>query len=221
MKTSKLTLGMIGVALAGLILTAAPAEARVRHRSRPAAGQDYTQGGFQLYGGFGGQGYQIEDNDYNFLNERSSDGMFFLGAAVGLGSNVSLFLEGAGSEHATDIGDVSFGYAHLGLKFAPNADRRRSWQPYGKISAGGMFLFEEDSYDHAWHHRDHNGYTGPSVALAIGVDKFLSRHAALYGEVGMMMGRFDTQVVNGRDYDLADDIGVTSARLQIGLRLRL
>jgi hypothetical protein len=221
MNKTRTALITICVLIVGSLLTAASSDARVRHRARPRANQEYTQSGFQLYAGFGGQGYEIEDNDYAFPDERSSEGMFFLGAAVGLGINLSLFLEGAGSQHETDIAEVSFGYTHIGLKFAPNACRGRSWQPYGKISAGAMFLLEGDPCGHGWYHDDNNGYIGPSFALGIGVDKFLSRHAALYGEVGMMMGRFDTRVVNGHDHELADDIGVTSARLQFGVRLKL
>lgn len=207
----------------GVLAIGTPTEAKIRHRrpSREPVRESFNQGGFQLYAGLGGQGYQIEDSDYEFLDDRGSEGMFFLGAAVGLGDEVSLFVEGAGSQHQTDIGDVTFGYTHVGLKVAPSASSGRSWQPYGKISAGAMFLLEDNQSHDSWHHHDRDGYSGPSVALTIGVDKFLSRHAALYGELGAMMGRLDTRVIDGRDRNLADNIGVTSARLQFGIRVRL
>jgi hypothetical protein len=223
MKTTKTTLLMICAVTTASLVAAAPIEARVhRHRApyRPSQ-EEYTQRGLQFYAGFGGQGYEIEDDDYQYLDEHSSDGMFFLGAAVGLGRNVSLYLEGAGSEHETDIGDLAFGYTHIGLKYAPGAGRGRSWQPYGKVSAGAMFLLEEDAHGGCGCRDDDNGYIGPSFALGVGIDKFVSRHVALYGEVGMLMGRFNTRIVDGHDHELADEIGVSSARLQLGIRLRL
>ena len=223
MKTIRTVVVAMGAGVALSWLTATSVEARIHdHRSRRHVERNrYTQEGFQIYAGFGGQGYQTEDNDYEFLDDRGSEGMFFLGAAVGLGDEVSLFLEGAGSHHETGIGDVTFGYTHLGLKIAPATGLDRSWQPYGKISGGAMFLLEGERHHGGWNHDDNAGYVGPSFALGIGVDKFLNRHVALYGEVGMMMGRLDTRVVDGHDYDLGDDIGVTSARLQFGIRLRL
>ncbi len=211
------------LAALGALAISTPSEARIRNRrpSREPARESFNQRGFQLYAGLGGQGYEIEDNDYAFLDDRGSEGMFFLGAAIGLSKDVSLFLEGAGSQHQTDIGDVVFGYTHIGLKVAPTAGNGRSWQPYGKISAGGMFLLEDDHPNDSWHHHDRNGYTGPSVALTVGIDKFLSRHAALYGELGAMMGRLETRIIDGQDHDLAHNVGVTSARLQFGIRVRL
>jgi hypothetical protein len=223
MKTIRTAVIAMGAGIVLSLLTTTSIEARIRdHRSRRHIERNhYTQAGLQLYAGFGGQGYQIEDNDYAFLDDRGSEGMFFLGAAVGLGDEVSLFLEGAGSHHETGIGDISFGYTHLGLKVAPATGLDRSWQPYGKISGGAMFLLEGDRHHGRWTDDDNDGYVGPSFALGIGVDKFLSRNLALYGEVGMMMGRLDTRVVDGHDYDLADNIGMTSAKLQFGIRLRL
>ena len=117
MRTIRAGVITICAALLELSLLAASAEARVRrHRAPRNIEQDnFTQRGFRLYAGLGGQGYQIEDNDYSYLDDRGSEGMFFLGAAVRLGDEVSLFLEGAGSHHETGIGNCSFGYTHLGL----------------------------------------------------------------------------------------------------------
>jgi hypothetical protein len=211
------------LAVAGVLVSSQLADARVRGRRqvRRVERENYTQAGFQLYAGFGAQGYEIVDDDYEQLDDQGSEGMLFLGAAVGVSDQVAIFLEGAGSEHETDMGDVTFGYTHIGLKFAPNAGRGRSWQPYGKISVGAMFLFEEDHSHIGWYHHDDDGYAGPSATLAIGIDKFLNRHAAIYGEVGMMMGRFDSRIVDGHDHELADKFGATSAKLQLGIRFRL
>jgi hypothetical protein len=213
----------IGLAvLFALLLTAAPSEARVRHRDFKNANRDYTQQGFQLYFGFGGQGYEIEDSDYSFLDESESDGLFFIGAALGVDRGTSLYFEASGSEHSTELGNMAFGYAHVGVKYAPNTGYRHRWQPYGKASFGGVYLVEDDNSRHL-HYNDHddNGYFGPSIGFGAGTDYFLSHRTAIFGEVGLLYGKFDQIVVDGDDYDLADDAGITSGRVLFGIRFRL
>jgi hypothetical protein len=209
-------------ALLAILLTAVPSEARVHHHERRDQSRDYTQQGFQLYFGFGGQGYEIEDNDYSFLDESESDGMFFIGAALGVDRGVSLYLEASGSEHCTELGDMTFGYAHVGVKYAPSAGNRQRWQPYGKASFGGVYLVEDDDSHHL-HYNDHddNGYFGPSIGFGAGTDYFISRRTAIFGEVGLLFGRFDQIVIDGNEHELADDVGITSGRVSFGIRFRL
>jgi len=210
----------IGLAAIGaVLLAAAPSEARVRQRDLSDPDRDYTQRGFQLYFGFGGQGYEISDNEYSFLDETKSDGMFFAGAALGVDRGVSLYFEATGSEHTTDLGDMTFGYAHVGVKYAPNTGYRHRWQPYGKASFGGIYLVEDNNRH--LRHDDEDGYFGPSIGLGAGTDVFISRRTALFGEVGLLYGKFDHIVVDGDDRELLDDIGITSGRLQFGIRFRL
>jgi hypothetical protein len=205
-----------------VLVAAAPSDAHVKRRRLKDPGRDYTQGGFQLYFGFGGQGYEIEDNDYSFLDEFDSEGLFFVGAAVGLDRGLALYFEGSGSEHDTPVGDMTFGYAHVGLKYAPNTGRRHRWQPYGKASVGAVFLFEDDDRHYLRRYdRDDDGYFGPSIGLAAGVDRFISRRTALFAEVGLLFGELDHVVVDGEDVELADDVGVSSGRLLFGIRFRL
>ena len=52
-------------------------------------------------------------------------------------------------------------------------------------------------------------------------DWFISRRTALFGEVGLLFGKFDRIAIDGDDYDLADDIGVSSGRVLFGIRFRL
>jgi len=211
----------IGLAAIGAILfAAAPSEARIRHRDLNDPDRDYTQRGFQLYFGFGGQGYEISDNEYSFLDETNSDGMFFAGAALGVDRGVSLYFEATGSEHTTELGDMTFGYAHVGIKYAPNTGYRHRWQPYGKASFGGIYLVEDHSH-HRLHNDDEDGYFGPSIGLGAGTDYFLSRRTALFGEVGVLYGKFDHMVVDGNDRELLNDAGITSGWVQFGIRFRL
>lgn len=225
MKMKRQTLLVIGVAAVGALLMTTTCEARIRYRGRYSDryrdNTEYTQSGLQLYAGFGGQGYEIEDRDYNYLDPHSSEGMLFLGAAVGLSRSVALYIEGSGSQHETDMGDYTFGYTHVGLKYAPNSNRRSSWQPYGKVSVGAIYLLQDHWHERGWNHDDNNGYVGPSFAFGLGVDKFVNRHVAFYGEAGMLMGKFDRRTGDGYDYELGNDIGVASARLQFGIRVRL
>ncbi|GAB4329342.1 MAG: hypothetical protein Kow0074_25840 [Candidatus Zixiibacteriota bacterium] len=222
MTTSTHKWAVVLVGLSVILMTASSADARVKYRERHHRGIDYTQRGFQLYAGFGGQGYEIQNRNYDFLREHESDGMFFLGAAVGLDRNLALYLEGSGSEHDTPIGPVDFGYLHLGLKYAFQTGYAHPWQPYGKLSAGAMYLHERYFDRYAAHYdEDDNGYVGPSLGLGFGVDRFISRRAAIFGEIGFLFGRFDQRIIDGHEYDLYDDVGVSSGRIQFGLRLRL
>ncbi len=222
MKSSTRRWGIGFIGLAVLLMIATSADARIRHRDLRDPGRDNTQRGFQLYAGFGGQGYEIKDRDYDFLRELDSDGMFFLGAAIGLDRDLALYLEGGASEHLTPIGPVDFGHVQLGLKYAFKTGYRNPWQPYGKASVGAIALNERytDRYS-PYYDDDDNGYVGPSFGLGFGIDRFISRRAAIFGEVGFLFGRFDHRVIDGREYDLYDDVGVSSGRLQFGLRLRL
>lgn len=198
------------------------ADARIRQRDLVDPHKDYTQRGFQLYAGFGAQGYEIEDADYSALDQLDDGGSFFFGAGLGLDRGVSLYFEGTGSEHPTAIGDVVFGTGMVGIKYAPNSGHRHMWQPYGKFALGGMFLFEDDSPYHVRNrHDDDNGYVGPAVGIALGIDHFIGRRTAIFGEVGLTSGQLDTRVIDDEEFELADDIDVTSGRVQFGLRFRL
>jgi len=208
--------------LALVVLVATSAEARVHRRQLDDPHKDYTQRGIQLYAGFGGQGYRIEDHNFDYLEERESNGSFFFGMGVGLDRGVSMFIEGTGSDHETDFGDVTFGTAMVGIKYTPNSGYRYMTQPYGKIAVGGMYLDQGDSpYAIRDRHDDHNGYIGPAVGIALGVDHFIGRRTALFGEVGLTTGQFDQRVIDGHQHELDDAIAVTSAHIQFGLRFRL
>jgi len=199
------------------------ADARMRRRDLKDPGSDYTQRGLQIYAGFGGQEYNIEEREYDFLEDfDDDDNVFFLGGAIGLDRGLALFLEVAGSEHDAEIGKVAFGYANIGIKYAFVTGYRHMWQPYAKASLGGVFLWEDEDrrldYDCD---DDDNGYMGPAIGFGMGVDRFIGRRTALFAEVGMMFGQFDHVVIDGKKYDLADEIGVTSGRFLVGLRIRL
>jgi hypothetical protein len=215
--------GWIAAAVVGLaILGTGSAEARVRYRDLKDPHKDYTQRGIQVYLAFGGQSYTIEDDDYEFLDEFESNGSFMFGISLGLDRGLSVYFEGDGSEHETPQGTMTFGYGHFGIKYAPNSGYRHRWQPYGKFSFGGAFLWEDETpYAIRHRHDDDNGYLGPSVAFALGVDRFIGRRTALFLEVGMLSGQLDTRVIDDRESDLADDIALTSGRVLFGLRFRL
>lgn len=66
-----------------------------------------------------------------------------------------------------------------------------------------------------------NSYVGPTVGIALGIDHFIGRRTAIFGEVGMTSGQLDTRIINDEEFELADDTDVTSGRVQFGLRLRL
>ncbi len=208
--------------LALVALVASSTEARVRRSQLSDPHNDYTQRGIQLYAGFGGQGYRIEDHNYDYLDERESNGSFFFGMGIGLDRGVSLFLEGTGSDHETDFGNVTFGTAMLGIKYAPNSGHRYMTQPYGKVSLGGIFLDQGESpYAIRHRHDDNNGYMGPAFGIALGIDHFIGRRTAIFGEAGLTTGQFDTRIIDGHEHELADEIAVTSAHIQFGLRFRL
>jgi hypothetical protein len=220
MKTVKAARYWGVVAVLAVLVAAVPSEARIKYKHLTDPRRDYTQRGFQLYLGFGGQGYEIRDRDYEFLDELDSDGMFFFGAALGVDRGTALYFEVTGSEHDTPLGHKVFGYGHVGVKYAPNTGYRHPWQPYGKASFGAVYLAEND-YDDCRCSDEDDGYVGPSIGLGLGIDRFISRRAALFAEVGVIIGRFEQQIIDGEDYDLADDIGLNSGRIQFGLRFRL
>lgn len=213
----------IAVAVAGFCLAmAATSDARIRKGELVDPHKDYTQRGFQLYAGFGAQGYEIEDADYSALDQLDDGGSFFFGAGLGLDRGVSLYFEGNASEHPTQLGDVVFGTGMVGLKYAPNSGHRHLWQPYGKFALGGMFLFEDESaYEIRDRHDNDTGYMGPAVGIAFGVDHFIGRRTAIFGELGLTSGQLDKRVINDEEFDLVDDIDVTSGQVQFGLRFRL
>lgn len=117
---------------------------------------------------------------------------------------------------------MTFGFGQIGLKYAPNSGYRHLWQPYGKLSFGGLYLFEDQSaYALRRHHDGDNGYVGHSVGMALGVDRFIGRRTALFAEAGLTTGALDTRVIDGHNSNLADDVAITSGRLQFGFRFRL
>jgi len=214
----------LAVALATLVLamTSASAEARIRCHDLEDPHKDYTQRGVQLYVGLGGQDYSIEDNDYKFLDEFDADGMFFFGVSLGLDRGVSLYFEGNASEHQTPSGDMTFGIGLIGIKYAPNSGPRHLWQPYGKFGLGGVYLWQDEScYELRRHHDEGNGYTGPAIGIAAGLDRFIGRRTAIFAEVGLTTGELETRVIKGKKHDLTDEIAITSGRVQFGLRFRL
>jgi hypothetical protein len=214
----------ISAAVAGLFLAMfATSDARVRRGSDAAPGRDgYSQRGVQLYAGFGGQNYEVDDNDYAGLDQLDDGGSFFLGVGIGLDPKLSLYFEGNASEHPTELGEVVFGTGMVGVKYTPNTGHRHTWQPYGKVALGGMFLFEDESpYRIHNHHHDDNGFVGPAASVALGIDHFIGRRTAIFGELGLAAGQLDTRVIDDYEYELRDDIDVTSSRIQFGLRFRL
>lgn len=211
----------VAFAAAGFCMAmVATADARIRKSELVDPERDYTQRGFQIYAGLGGQDYEVEDADYAALDQLDDAGAFFLGLGLGVSDNVSLYLEGNASEHPTLIGDQVFGTALVGIKYAPNSGHRNRWQPYGKFGLGGMALLEDDSHN-GHHHDDANGYIGPAASLALGVDHFIGRRTAIFGEIGVTSGQLDTRVIDDQEYELMDEIDVTSSRIQFGLRFRL
>ncbi|MEW5874129.1 MAG: hypothetical protein AB1752_02970 [Candidatus Zixiibacteriota bacterium] len=213
---------LISAAAMGALLLTQDADARMRPRHRDMSDpyRDYTQGGVSLYAAFGGQGYEIHDDDYADFEDYEDRGFFSLGLGIGLDRRTSLFVEGIGSEHDSPVGDLSFGHLHLGIKYAPNTGPDHKWQPYGKASVGASFLMEDDREYDGRHHGD-NGFMGPSFGLGLGIERFVSRRAALFGEAGMIWTEFNQAIIDGEDYDLLDDFNTTSGRLQFGLRFRL
>jgi hypothetical protein len=213
----------LAVAAASLTLAlAATSDARIRQRDLEDSHKDYTQRGVQIYAGFGAQEYEVEDIDYADLDQLDDGGAFFFGVGLGLDRGVSLYFEGTASEHPTLTGDVVFGTGMIGVKYAPNSGHRHLWQPYGKFALGGMFLFEDESpYKFRDRHDDDNGYMGPAVGIALGIDHFIGRRTAIFGEIGLTSGQLDTRVIDDEEFDLVDDIDVTSGRIQFGLRFRL
>ena len=200
------------------------ADARTRRRRVVRDyGNAYTQSGFQLYFGLGGQDYDIEGREYDMLEDIDDDEpVFFFGAAYGLDRNLALYLEFAGSEFDTRAGKMAFGYAHLGFKYAFATGPRHRWQPYAKASLGVVFLWEDDDRHYTWHHEDGDeGYFGPAIGFGMGLDRFISGRTALFAEVGVLFGEFDHIVVDGKEYDLIDEIGVSSGRVLFGLRFGL
>ncbi len=209
---------VIGLCLAMV----ATSEARIRRGEHEESRSGYTQRGLHIYAGLGSQGYEIEDADYDGLNQLDDGGAFSIGAGLGLSQKVSIYLEGTGSEHSTPSGDVVFGTGMLGIKYTPNTGHRHLWQPYGKFALGGIFLFEDESpYRVHDHYNDDYGYMGPAVGVAIGVDHYIGSRTALFGEFGVTSGQLDTRVINDHEFELYDDIDLTSARVQFGLRFRL
>jgi hypothetical protein len=205
-----------------LLAGAVDADARVRRRDLEDPRRDYTQRGLQIYGGIGGQSYHIDEDEFEHLEDLDDNRLGFIGTALGLDRGLALYLELAGSKHDTPIGGVVFGSVHIGMKYAFATGYRHLWQPYGKASIGGIFLWEDDE-----HHLcrgfddDDNGYVGPSVGFAAGLDRFIGRRTALFFEVGMVTGEFDHIIIDGKEYDLADNIAVTAGRFLFGLRVRL
>ena len=114
---------------AGVMALMGRADARMRCKDLKDPHKDFTQRGFQVYAGLGGQSYTIEDRDFQALDELKSRGMFFFGMGIGLDRAVSLFLEGNGSDHTASSGNYTFGMGLFGIKYAPNSGFRHLWQP--------------------------------------------------------------------------------------------
>jgi hypothetical protein len=215
--------GIAATVLAVVLMIAPDAGARIKFRNLEDKKRDYTQRGLQIYAGIGSQSYNIDEESHQYLEDLNDDrGLGFVGVAIGLDRGLALFLEGSGSEHHTAIGDVTFGNAHVGFKFAFATGHRHMWQPYAKASIGATFLME-DGRRRFSHHRDDddNGYFGPSLGFAAGLDRFIGRRTALFGEIALITGEFQQIVIDGKEHDLAHDIGVTSGKVQFGIRFRL
>jgi hypothetical protein len=196
----------------------ATSDARIRPRTALPTRSFDSEEGISLYFGLGTQDYEVMDTDYDGLDQLDDGGALLIGASAGVGPGASLFVEVAASEHPTTLGDHIYGTAMVGGKFAPNSRHGKQWQPYGKLSLGAMFLEESDSR----HHCDCDvSYAGPAIGLAFGLDKFVSPSVALFGEVGLTAGLLNTQFVEYDEYELSDEIDMTSGRLQVGLRFKL
>jgi hypothetical protein len=126
-----------------------------------------------------------------------------------------------GSGHDSPVGDLNLGHVHVGVKYAPNTGANHRWQPYGKASVGASFLMEDNERYYPHDGYGDNGFVGPSLGLGIGVEHFLSRRAALFGELGVNWMKFNHAIIDDESYDLIDDFTATAGRLQFGLRLRL
>lgn len=213
-RVARITFAVIGFSMA-MISTS---DARIRPRTSPHAGSFDSEEGISLYVGLGNQDYKIMDADYDGLDQLDDGGALLIGGSAGVAPGASLFIEIAASEHPTTLGDHIYGTAMAGGKFAPNSRNGNAWQPYGKLSVGAMFLEESDSRRHC---NCDISYVGPAIGLAFGLDKFVSPSVALFGEIGITAGLLNTQFVEYDEYELADDIDVTSGRVQFGLRFRL
>lgn len=213
-RIARITFAVIGLSVAMI----ATSDARIRPRVVATTRQFDTEEGANLYFGLGVQDYEIMDADYDGLNQLDDGGAFMLGGSYGVARGTSLFLEIAASEHPTALGDHVYGTGMVGAKFAPNSRNSNQWQPYGKLSFGAMFLFEDGSRRPC---ECDISYTGPAASIAFGLDRFVSPTVALFGEFGFTAGLLDVQYVDYDEYELADDIDVTSGRVQFGLRFRL
>lgn len=213
-RSIKIAFATMGFTLAML----ATSDARIRPRTAPPARNFDSEEGVSLYVGLGSQDYEIMDADYDGLDQLDNGGALLIGGSAGVAPGASLFIEIAASEHPTTLGDHIYGTAMAGGKFAPNSRNGNAWQPYGKLSVGAMFLEESDSRRQC---DCEVSYVGPAIGLAFGLDKFVSPTVALFGEVGFTAGLLNTQFVEYDEYELADDIDVTSGRVQFGLRFRL
>ncbi len=219
---SRTSLRIVLTTVVFCVATTATTDARIRAREVPMTRPGNSEEGVSLYGGLGIQDYEIEDIDYEGLSQLDDGGSFLLGAGVGVSQGTSLYLELAASEHPTIYGDHVFGTGMVGVKFAPNSRNVRQCQPYGKLGLGAMFLFQDRTWFHnGSHHRDDISYTGPAIGMALGIDQFVGDRVALFGEVGLNAGFLDKQFVDYDEYELIDDIDVTSARVQFGMRFRL
>lgn len=174
-------------------------------------GDEYRQGRLQVYTGYGGSYYSIDDRDFDVLDDDSENLYSYVtGVGVRIYRGMSLYAQGVISAHFVEVGDSEdvfwLGEGTLGLRLTPWQGARHHTQPYVKLGIGTTWL---ESYRSA-------GIGCRQTAL--GIDHYVGRRAALYGEIIASTANLD------RDNDgapLTDDLRLTTLSMHVGLTFRV
>lgn len=175
------------------------------------SGPEYRQGRLQVYTGYGGSYYSIDDRDFDVLDDESENLYSYVtGVGVRVYRGMSLYAQGVISAHFVEVGSsedlFGRGEGTLGLRVTPWQGARYHTQPYAKLGIGTMWL---KSYRSA-------GFGCWQAAL--GIDHYVSRRAALYGEIIASTANLDR--TNEGD-PLNDDLRLTTLSAHVGLSFRV
>jgi hypothetical protein len=174
-------------------------------------GPDYRQGRLQIYTGYGGSYYSIDDRDFDVLDDESENLYSYVtGVGVRVYRGMSLYAQGVISAHFVEVGsseDVFWrGEGTLGFRVTPWQGARYHTQPYAKLGIGTMWL---KSYRSA-------GFACWQAAL--GIDHYVGRRVALYGEINASTANLNR--TNDGD-PLADNLRLTTLSVHVGLTFRV